>query len=454
MQMQNNAQYVKMTETPVPRLVASLTVPTVISMLVTNIYNMVDTAFVGTLGTSASGAVGIVFGFMTILMAFGFLFGQGCGNYVGRMLGKQDRAAASRYASTGFFLAFGFGLLIEVFGFVFLRRLIYALGSTDTIFPYAQSYLFWILVAAPFSVSSFTLNNILRYEGKASFSMVGLVAGSVLNIACDPLFMFVFRLGIAGAGLSTALSQIVSFFILLSAFLRGKTQSRLSAKSITLSPAVLSDIVLTGLPSLLRNALGCVSTMLLNSLAAPYGDAAVAGMSIASRVSMFCLSIAIGIGQGFQPVSSFNFGAGKYERVRKAYFFTVGFSLVCLALLCTVCLVFNESIIKVFRDDAEVIAIARRALRLQCLALYAQPVCVITEFLMQTTGQKLLSSLHSSFRAGIIFIPCLAVLSHFRGLAGIEEAQPVAYLLTSIVDIPFIFIALHQVDSSNNLRSI
>ena len=440
-----NEQYIKMTQTPVPLLVAGLTVPTVISMLVTNIYNMADTAFVGRLGTSASGAVGIVFGFMTILMAAGFLFGQGAGNYVGRMLGRQNREDATRYASTGFFLSFAFGLLIEVFGFVFLKKLIYKLGSTPTIFPYAASYIRWILIAAPFTVSSFTLNVILRYEGKAAFSMIALVLGSLLNIAGDPLFMFVFDLGITGAGLSTALSQAVSFLVLLSAFLRGKTQSKLSVKFITMRLSLLSDIVLTGLPSLLRNALGCLSTMLLNSLASPFGDAAVAGMSIASRVSFFCLSVAIGIGQGFQPVSSFNYGAGKFERVRKAYFFTIGFASACLAVLCTICLIFNDSIIRVFRDDPAVIAIAKRALTLQCIALYLQPICVITEFLMQTTGQKLLSSLHSSFRAGILFIPSLAILAHFRGLSGIEEAQPLAFLLTSIVDIPFIFVALRKI---------
>lgn len=443
--MNENAQYIKMTQTPVPLLVAGLTVPTVISMLVTNIYNMADTAFVGRLGTSASGAVGIVFGFMTILMAAGFLFGQGAGNYVGRMLGRQNREEATRYASTGFFLSFAFGLLIEVFGFVFLKKLIYMLGSTPTIFPYAASYIRWILIAAPFSVSSFTLNVILRYEGKAAFSMIALVSGSLLNIAGDPLFMFVFDMGITGAGLSTALSQAVSFLVLLSAFLRGKTQSKLSVKFITMRLSLLSDIVLTGLPSLLRNALGCLSTMLLNSLAAPYGDAAVAGMSIASRVSFFCLSVAIGIGQGFQPVSSFNYGAGKFERVRKAYFFTIGFASACLAVLCTVCLIFSDSLIRVFRDDPAVIEIAKRALTLQCIALYLQPICVITEFLMQTTGQKLLSSLHSSFRAGILFIPSLVILANFRGLSGIEEAQPLAFLLTSIVDIPFIFVALKKI---------
>ena len=443
--MNENAQYIKMTQTPVPLLVAGLTVPTVISMLVTNIYNMADTAFVGRLGTSASGAVGIVFGFMTILMAAGFLFGQGAGNYVGRMLGRQNREDATRYASTGFFLSFAFGLLIEVFCFVFLKKLIYKLGSTTTIFPYAASYIRWILIAAPFTVSSFTLNVILRYEGKAAFSMIALVLGSLLNIAGDPLFMFVFDLGITGAGLSTALSQAVSFLVLLSAFLRGKTQSKLSLKFITMRLSLLSDIVLTGLPSLLRNALGCLSTMLLNSLASPFGDAAVAGMSIASRVSFFCLSVAIGIGQGFQPVSSFNYGAGKFERVRKAYFFTIGFASACLAVLCTLCLIFNDSIIRVFRDDPAVIAIAKRALTLQCIALYLQPICVITEFLMQTTGQKLLSSLHSSFRAGILFIPSLVILANFRGLSGIEEAQPLAFLLTSIVDIPFIFVALKKI---------
>lgn len=452
--MENAAaiQYKKMTETPVSVLISKLTVPTVISMLVTSIYNMADTAFVGKLGTSASGAVGIVFGFMAILQAVGFLFGQGSGNYVGRKLGARNVKAASEYASTGFFSAFALSILIEIFCFIFLHKFIYALGSSDTIYPYAKDYIKWILIAAPFMVSSFTLNVILRYEGKAFFSMLGLGTGAVLNIACDPIFMFVFNFGVAGAGISTAFSQIVSFVILLCPFFKGKTQSRLSFRYVRLSLKIFLNIFLTGLPSLLRNALGCISTMMLNYLAAPYGDAAVAGMSIASRIAMFILSISIGIGQGFQPVCSFNYGAKKYSRVRKAYFFTVVFATACLALLCTICLIFNLDFVKLFRDDPEVIAIASRSLRLQCYVLYIQPLCVITEFLMQTTGQKFIAAIHSSFRAGVFFIPSLVILWHFRGLSGIEEAQPVAYLITSLVDIPFIFIALNHVALDKQLE--
>ena len=283
-------QYVKMTKTPIGRLIITLSIPTIISMLITNIYNVVDTAFVGRLGTSASGAVGVVFGFMAIIQAFGFMFGQGGGSIVSRLLGNRQVEQATTTASTAFFCSLFMGVVISLFGFATLDTLVLWLGSTPTIAPYAKAYIVYILVAAPFMTTSFTMNNLLRYEGKAALGMVGLLTGSILNIAGDYILMFGLHMGISGAGLSTCLSQMVSWGILLSMFLREKTTSRIRFAAAKFHRALLADIALTGLPSLLRQMLNSVTTILLNVLAAYYGDQAVAAMSIVNRVTFFVFS--------------------------------------------------------------------------------------------------------------------------------------------------------------------
>lgn len=407
------SQYDRMTGTPIPNLIVRLSIPTIITMLVTNIYNMADTAFVGQLGNSASGAVGIVFGFMAILQAIGFLFGQGAGSILSRKLGQKDVEGASRIASTGFFGALLLSITAELICFACLDDLVMWLGSTTTIAPYAKTYITYILLAAPFLVTSFTLNNILRFEGKASLGMIGMLTGGILNMCGDPIFIFGLDMGIAGAGLSTAISQIVSFSILLSMFLRGKTQTRLSIRRVSLKPSEILDITGTGLPSLLRQGLNSITTVLLNSRAAVYGDAAVAAMSIVSRIIMFVFSIALGIGQGFQPVSSFNYGAGKYSRVRKAFRFTFILAESLMAVLLMAVLFASEDIIRIFRDDPTVIEIATRALRLQCVALLFLPFCMVTE--MQLASGVMLSraffhtsrALMPSFSAS--FLPTISI---------------------------------------------
>lgn len=431
-------QYEKMTETPIPKLIVSLSIPTIISMLVTNIYNMADTMFVGRLGNSASGAVGVVFGFMAILQAIGFMFGQGAGSLVSRLLGRKDVESAGRIASTGFFYALGFGIILEAIGFFFLDSLVKLLGSTDTIAPYAKTYIVFILFAAPFMVPSFVLNNLLRYEGKALLGMIGLLAGAVLNMAADPLLMFGLNMGIAGAGLSTALSQIVSFFILLSVFLKGKTQCRLSIRMVSRNFREVGNLCATGLPSLLRQGLSSLTTMLLNYEAAIYGDAAVAAMSIVTRISMFIFSFAIGIGQGFQPVSGFNYGAGKYRRLRQAFWFTAILSEFLILVIGVSVFLVSDDLIQKFRDDPLVIEIGTRALRLQCASMPFLPVCMVTEMMFQSTGHKIGASIMSSLRSGIFFIPCLVVLAFIRGLAGIQEAQPLAYILAFFPSVCFV----------------
>ena len=430
-------QYEKMTGTKIPGLVISLAIPTTISMLITSLYNLADTAFVGQLGNASTGAIGVAFSFMTVLQSFGFLNGHGGGINASVALGRQDNEKANRYASSAFCGSFFLGLLFAVLGLVFLEPLVYLLGSTETIAPLAESYLRNILVAGPFVTTSFTMNNMLRYEGKAKLGTVGMMVGAVLNVGLDPVFIFVFHMGVAGAGLATAISQCISFSILLFMFLSGRSSLRLSLRLVSTDVHDWINIFTTGLPSLLRQGLASLSAMLLNNYAAAYGDAAVAAMSVVTRVSMVIFSVSLGIGQGFQPVSSYNYGAKLYSRVREAFRFTLIASLIFMFIVSSTIMLLAPSVIALFRNDPDVITIGTRALRLYCFSLYFMPITMCTEMQLQSTGQKASASLLASMRGGLLFIPLLIVLSSLRGLSGLQEAQPLAYLLMIPIAVVF-----------------
>ncbi len=432
------AQYNKMTGTPVTSLVITLGIPTTISMLVTSIYNMGDTAFVGTLGTSASGAIGVVFGYMAILQAVGFMFGQGSGSQIARLLGQRNREEASRIASTGFLTAFGLGALISIFSMLFLDPLLRFLGSSETILPYARSYCRFILLGAPFITGSFVLNNILRYEGLATKAMIGLVTGAILNLLLDPLFIFVFHLGTAGAGLATVLSQLISFSILLSMFLRGVTQSRLSFRLYSSDFHVVFSIVAIGFPSLLRQAMASIATILLNRCARGYGDAAVAAMAIVSRINMFVFSVVHGLGQSYQPVCSFNYGAGIYSRVRDAFRSTLRITVLILAVFSLAVFLFAPQLVRLFRNDPDVIQIGTQALRYSCCVMILQPFAVLTNMTLQSCGRAFPASFLALLRSGLYFIPLLFLLNSLLGIRGIEVSQPVSDILTAATSIPFV----------------
>ena len=431
-------QYKEMTETSVEKLILRLSVPTIISMLVTNIYNMADTFFVGKLGTSASAAIGIVFSLMTINQALGFMCGHGCGSNISRKLGNKQGDAAIKFASTGFFMSLFLGVLIMIIGIIFMEPLLRIMGSTDTIMPYAKSYGICILLSAPFMTGSCVLNNVLRYEGKASLAMVGLTLGGVLNIIGDPIFIFVFNMGTLGAGISTAVSQVISFFVLLSMFGGDRTVSRLRFSAISWDIKDILNILYTGLPSLIRQGMMSVSTMVLNYMSMPYGDAAIAAMSIVSRVCNFIFAIALGISQGFQPVSAFNYGAKKFKRVKRAFVFCCGLSMIILGVLSVLSLIFSGHIIGLFRDDADVISVGTFALRAQCIVLFISPITLAASMMFQGAGENLASSIASFLRSGITFIPMVAVLPRFFGIYGIQLAQPVADVISFVVVMPLI----------------
>ncbi|MGN0166053.1 MAG: MATE family efflux transporter [Lachnospiraceae bacterium] len=439
MQSNSEIQYEKMTKTPIPKLVLGLGLPTTISMLVTNIYNMADTYFVGQLGTSASGAVGIVFGYMALIQALGFMFGQGAGSVISRALGAKDEETAGVYASTSFFCSIITGIIVSAVSLIFTDPILKSLGSTSTILPYAREYIYMIILACPFIMSSFVLNNILRFEGKAALAMVGLVFGGVLNIIGDPIFIFKLDMGIKGAGLSTAISQMVSFCILLSMFLRNKTQAKISIRHVKFKPAIIWNIVTTGFPSLVRQGLTSISTMLLNNLAGAYSDAAVAAMSIVNRLNFFMFAIGLGIGQGFQPVCGFNYGAKEYKRVKEAFIFTLVVSETALGILAVTGLVFSPGLVEIFRNDPEVIRIGTPALRYACIALFFQPLCVMSNMTFQSTGNKVLAVFSSMLRSGLYFIPILLLLEPVLGITGIQIAQPLADVLSFVTVLPFIY---------------
>ena len=426
-----------MTKQGVESLILRLGIPTTISMFITSLYNMADSYFVGQINTSASGATGVVLGLMAILQAMGFMFGHGTGSIISRKLGQKDVKSASNYSSTGFYISLIAGAVILTFGLLFLEPLVTVLGSTPTILPYAKTYAACILCAAPIMVSSCVLNNILRYEGRALFAMIGLTSGGIINIFLDALFMQKLGMGIFGAGLATAISQHISWAILLLMFILGKTQSSLNIKYIKFKASYLFDIITTGLPSLARQGLASISTMLLNNAAGVYGDAAIAAMSIVNRISMFVFSCALGIGQGFQPVAGFNYGAKKYSRVKRGFFFTLFFGTCLIGIASILVYISAGSCIQLFRNDPLVIKYGIPALHAQCIALFFVPFQVCNNMMFQSIGYKFNATFLSTLRNGVYFIPILLCFSFFFGLAGIQVAQAVADIMTCFTCIPF-----------------
>ena len=429
-------KYISMTQDPVGKLIGKLAVPCIISMLVTAFYNMADTFFVGRLqSNAATGAVGVVFSMMAIIQAVGFFFGQGSGNYISRMMGKRNYEEASNMAATGFFTAIGAGILICVIGQIFLEPLSYLLGSTETILPYTKDYLSVILLGAPWMTASIVLNNQLRFQGSATYSMVGITCGAVLNIALDPLLIFTFDLGVAGAGWATIISQFVSFIVLLIGCSRG-SNIHISIRRVKINRHYMVNIVRGGLPSLARQSIASFATISLNHAAHPYGDVLIAAMSVVQRIMQFGASAMIGFGQGFQPFCGFNYGAKLYDRVKKGFWFCVKGSFIFLCCVAALVFLFAPQLINLFRDDPAVIECGALALRLQCCAFPLHSWIVMSNMTQQVTGKTVPATFMAMARQGIFFIPCVLILPQLFGQLGIQMAQMVSDLCTFVCAIP------------------
>ena len=426
-------QRARMLETPINRLIPSLAVPTIISMLVTSIYNMADTYFVSQLNTSASGAVGVVFSLMAIIQAVGFTVGMGTGSIASRLLGQDKGEQADVFASSGVVAALVVGVAMAGLGLGFRADLMCLLGSTETIYPYALDYALYIILGAPVMILSFTLNNLLRWQGKANLSVFGLATGGILNMILDPIFIYGFQMGISGAGAATLLSQCVSLTILTSFFLMKKSQLRVSPVCVSRSPGTYLAILKQGMPSFFRQGVLSASTMALNYNAKLYGDAAVAALSIVTKVFMVIQSIVIGFGQGFQPVLGYNYGAKRLDRVKEAVWFSVKTCTVILTVGAVIGFVLAPHIITLFRrDDAVVIAIGTRAFRYQCLTLPLGAVLVFANMFFQSLGKSWRAVLLAICRQGL-YIPLVYLMTGRFGLSGLESTQAVADVLSFVL---------------------
>lgn len=419
-------------------LIASLSLPSVISMLITSVYNLADTYFVADLGDSATGAVSVVFALQSIIQALGYGLGMGCSSLISRSLGKKDQRAAEKYASSAFAAALLLGSLLMALCLATLRPTMRLLGSTETILPYACDYARIILIGSPIMCSSFVLNNILRSQGAATLSMIGLCAGGVVNIVLDPIFIYGCNMGVSGAALATVASQGVSFIILGSFFLAKRSFVRLSVRSVSLRIYDYFLILKTGFPTICRQGMGSLSTALLNIVVKNYGDAAVAAIGIANKIYMLIRSIILGVGQGFQPVAGYNFGAGKRDRVKKSFLVAVIFGSAVACAGSVLLLLWSDEIMALFRADSEqVIAVGGRMLRILSLSLPALAYSTYVNQLYQSLGYVFGATFLASCRQGIFFIPALFLLNHFRGLGGVEATQAVADIVTFVVAVPF-----------------
>lgn len=435
----SESQYQNMMHTPIPKLVTSMAVPTVIGMLITVIYNTADTYFVSQINKSASAAVGAVYAIMAIIQALGFGLGVGAGSLISRRLGEKDNAAAERYASSAFFASMTVGAVIMVAGLSVLQPFLRLLGCTDTMMPYAVPYAKFILLAAPLNCATFVLNNTLRSQGFSKFAMVGISAGGIINVALDPVLIFTLEMGTGGAALATMLSQTASFFILLSFFLRGKSIVPIRLRSISRSFADYKLIVTTGIPTICRQGLGSLAAAVLNIQAIGYGgDAAGAAITIANKVYTLVRNLSIGIGQGFQPVAGYNYGAGNKKRTWQSFTFAtkVG-SAVCL-LIAILSALFAEEIMWWFCDDAQVAQIGIQTLYLGAAAMPFLAFSTYVNQLYQCLGFKGIATFLASCRQGIFFLPAVLLLPLVFDCLGVQGAQAFADICTALVSVPFI----------------
>ena len=444
MKGRDNFEY--MTAGSVPRTICELAVPTIISMLVTAIYNVADTYFVGRIDTQSTAAIGISFSAMSVVQAFGFFFGHGSGNYISRMLGARKTGHAETMATVGLFSSFLAGTLIAATGMIFLTPICHALGSTDTILPYAKEYLGIILIGTPFMAASLTLNNQIRFKGNAKYAMIGIISGALINIIMDPILIFGFDMGVRGAAIATISGQIIGFAALLFIDRRTGTFS-VSFRAFKPTAKAYMEIIKGGLPSLLRQGLLSISTILLNVAAKEYGDSAIAGMAITTRIIYILNAIVIGLGQGYQPVCGFNYGAKLYGRVMDGFWFCVKAGTLFFLTCSILGYIFAPEAVAIFRkEDATVISIGAHALRWQLIALPFGAFTLVSNMMLQTIRKAGRAALLASARQGLFFIPCILVLPHLIGIRGVEMTQAVADILSFMLALPLTISTLKEMN--------
>ena len=436
-------KYTFLTQAPVHRVIGAMAIPTIISMLLTSMYNLVDTFFVGKINTQSTAAVGIVFSVMFFIQAFSFFFGNGSGNYISRQLGAQNTKDAEVMASTGLFYTLVFSLIVMLLGWIFLEPISILLGSTPTILPYTRQYLGISLLGTPFIMGTFCINNQMRFQGFTKYSVYGAISGSIINCLLDPVFIFGFSMGVSGAAVASVIGQICGFIILL-IMSQKEGVIHYTHRRISFEGRFVKEIIAGGTPSISRQGLASVSTIALNSVAGNYGDAAIAAMSIVTRISMFIFSVIVGLGQGFQPMCGFCYGAKLYDRVKEGFWFSTKIGTLFLLFWSVVLIIFSGEVVSLFRDDPEVIAIGIPALRYQMIIFPACSFMMMANMMMQTCRKTIRANILAASRQGLFFIPLIFVLPYFYGLFGVEICQAVSDIISLIVTIPIVWTAFKE----------
>lgn len=436
-------KYTFLTQAPVHRVIGAMAIPTIISMLLTSMYNLVDTFFVGKINTQSTAAVGIVFSVMFFIQAFSFFFGNGSGNYISRQLGAQNTKDAEVMASTGLFYTLVFSLIVMLLGWIFLEPISILLGSTPTILPYTRQYLGISLLGTPFIMGTFCINNQMRFQGFTKYSVYGAISGSIINCLLDPVFIFGFSMGVSGAAVASVIGQICGFVIML-IMSQKEGVIHYTHRRISFEGRFVKEIIAGGTPSISRQGLASVSTIALNSVAGNYGDAAIAAMSIVTRISMFIFSVIVGLGQGFQPMCGFCYGAKLYDRVKEGFWFSTKIGTLFLLFWSVVLIIFSGEVVSLFRDDPEVIAIGIPALRYQMIIFPACSFMLMANMMMQTCRKTIRANILAASRQGLFFIPLIFVLPYFYGLFGVEICQAVSDIISLIVTIPIVWSAFKE----------
>ena len=428
----------------IPKALLAMGIPTMIGMLVNAFYNLVDAYFVGGLGESQMGAISVVYPLGQVVVGLGLLFGNGAASYISRLLGRGDKENADKVASTALYSSVSVGAVIIIISMVFLHPILKLLGATDSILPYAATYAGIYIVSCIFNVFNVTMNNIVTSEGAAKTTMCALLTGAVLNIALDPLFIYVFDLGVAGAAIATAISQVVSTCVYLTYIFRKKSVFHFRVKDCTYTKETMSEIFKIGIPTLVFQILTSVSISLINNAAGDYGDSAIAGMGVVTRlISMGSLSV-FGFIKGFQPIAGYSYGAKKFDRLREAIKTSILWSTAFCVIFGVILVLFPTSIVSQFtKGDAEMIRIGAASLRANGISIMLFGFYTVYSSLFLALGKGREGFILGACRQGICFIPVILLLPMVWGLNGIMYAQPIADVLSAVITV-FMAIPLHK----------
>lgn len=426
---------------PISKALLAMGIPTMLGMMVNAIYNLVDAYFVGGLGTSQMGAISVVYPLGQIVVGLGLLFGNGSASYLSRLLGNREQEQADRVASTALYSSVAVGAVMIIFSLIFLRPILRLLGATDSIMPYAMTYAGIYVVSCIFNVFNVTMNNIVTSEGAAKTTMFALMAGAVLNIGLDPVFIYTLDMGVAGAAIATAISQIVSTLIYLTFIFRKKSIYSFKMKNCTFTKEIMSEIFKIGIPTLVFQILTSLSISLVNTQAGPYGDSVIAGMGAVTRIVSMGSLIVFGFIKGFQPIAGYSYGAKKFDRLHKAIRTSILWSTVFCVIYGLLLTIFSSRIIAQFTDgDLEMIRVGTQSLRINGLSFLLFGFYTVYSSLFLALGKGLEGFVLGACRQGICFVPVILILPAFWGINGILYVQPIADVLSAIITI---FMALH-----------